>query len=88
VLLGWQNVGFQNVFALCTEADSTSGMFHPAMVREMDHSINLPKRQQQTAVPWKTHQKHLEEKEGETVVEDEDKRDNALKESISQFSAP
>ncbi len=32
VLLGWQNVGFKNIFAFCTEPDSTSGVFHPVMV--------------------------------------------------------
>jgi hypothetical protein len=87
VLLGWWNVRFQNVFALCTEANSTSGMFHPAMVRGIEDSIIFQNCRIKARFPGKSAKSIVEETKWEKVIGDENKQNNILKTSMSLFSS-
>jgi hypothetical protein len=64
LLMGRQNVGLQNMFALCTRQDSTSDAFHPGMVREMDNSIVIQNGNNKPRFPGRLTKSIVEDKEG------------------------
>jgi hypothetical protein len=75
------------MFAFCPEANSTSGAFHPVMLRGMDNSIIFHNGQNKAPFPGRLAKNIVEEKKREKVVGNEDKHDNALKASPSLFSS-
>ena len=75
------------MFAFRAEADSTSGAFHPVMVRGMDNSIIFQNGHNKARFPGRLGKSIVEEKEVEKVVGNEDKQDNALKASTFLLSS-
>ena len=83
---GLAECGILHVFAFRTGAGSTSGRFHPIMVRRMDNPIIFQNCHNKARFPGRLGKTIVEEKEGKKIVGDEGKQNNALKASPSLAS--